>query len=330
MDTKKACERIFGRENRTYLMGGAMLWIVIFHICIWSEMSGISTGRFAKIFGDGAAGVDVFLLLSAYGLQASIEKNKISQYYRNRIKRLFPVYFVFLITFFVTCERTCPINRMIVQSLFQISGLSLLKYPDFFSCGFCFDWFTPAIISVYLFFPVISRTIKLIIDRGLLFEVLSLLIIIFVSVWIRENKHFPFGLLALRFPIIFLGCAIFIHMKKQEVQKILIICLISACVGLISGNVEMKRSLLVLPFLLVFSITQFQLPFKKSVCLVGKHSYEVYLAHILIVAFFIPTKVVSYFYIICIITMVSTIIIAFLFSYLQNSFYFVLNYIKNK
>lgn len=61
--------RIFGKDNRTYLMGASMTWIVIFHIYLWCSMSNITTPWWIELFDKGALGVDVFLLLSAYGLQ---------------------------------------------------------------------------------------------------------------------------------------------------------------------------------------------------------------------------------------------------------------------
>jgi len=321
-------DRVFGKENRTYLMGLSMLWIVIFHICTWSDAAGVNTFRFLKLFVDGSIGVDVFLLLSAYGLQASIEKNRISKFYLNRIKRLFPVYFFFLATLFLTYENDCPFSRMMIQTLYQITGLSLFKYQDFFSCGFCFDWFTPAIITIYLFFPLISIVVKKVISRGFSFELFFLILLIVFGVWVRENKHFPFGLLALRFPILFLGCTFFIHLKNGALNKVLSLCFISGCIGLLTGNLEMKRSLILLPLLLAFSLTRFNLPLKKIVCRVGKHSYEIYLAHIILVAFFIPSKTVSNFYLLCIITLISSMIIAGFYYYMNYIFYYFCGFVK--
>ena len=49
-------------------------------------MSGIKTTRLIAMFDKGALGVDLFLLLSAFGLQASLERNTIGRFYLNLCK----------------------------------------------------------------------------------------------------------------------------------------------------------------------------------------------------------------------------------------------------
>lgn len=311
--------KIFGKENRTYLMGIAILWIVVFHVYLWCDMSGIETTRWIKLFNKGALGVDIFLLLSAFGLQASIERHSIGKFYLNRVKRLFPVYLFFLLTLFMTFERDCPIERMLIQSVCQITGLSLFKYPEFFSCGFCFDWFTPAIILLYLAFPLVSCIVVWITKRGLCYEMMSLVLLVIVSVWIRENKHFPFGLLAIRMPIIFLGVTTYLHLERNEISHILCSIIFAACIGLLSGNEEMRMSLLLPPLLTAFTMTEVIMPFKRFVSIVGRHSFEVYLAHIFAVAFFIPTRVVTNNIILLLIVVISTAFIATVYSFLHRS-----------
>ena len=313
--------RIFGKEGRSYLMGLAIMWIVFFHIYMWCDISGVYTPRWIKLFDRGGCGVDIFILLSTYGLQASIEKNSIGRFYVNRIKRLFPVYFLFLLTLFLTFEHNCPLDRIIVQIVGQITGLSLFKYPDFFSCGFCFDWFTPAIIFLYILFPLLSKCVQYIVKKGLKYESLILLLVVVLGVIIRENKHFPFTLFAIRFPIVFIGIATNIHAQKGEKHHIIFLCVMAASMGLLSGNLEMSFSLIILPLLLSFAQTEFKLPFKWYVCLVGRHSFEVYLAHIFAVAFFVPSNAELNFYLLSFVTLASTIVIASLYSYVQVKFH---------
>lgn len=317
--------RIFGKDNRTYLMGIAILWIVFFHVYLWCRLSGITTTWWIDLFDKGALGVDVFFLLSAYGLQASIEKNRVGRFYLNRVKRLFPVYVLFLLTLFLTFERHCPVDRMAIQSLCQITGLSLFKYPEFFSCGFCFDWFTPAIVFIYISFPLISWIVRKVVEKGIGYEAGLLLLVVIAGVWIRENKHFMFGLLAVRFPIILLGIIAYMHVKRDEVRQLLGMCVLAAFMGLLSGNEEMRLSLLVPPLLVTFSLFRFSLPFHRFVSLVGRHSFEVYLAHIFAVAFFIPTKQVTSIPLLLLITIGTTMLLTFVYSFIQTSFYKISN-----
>ena len=317
--------RVFGKDNRTYLMGVSMTWIVIFHIYLWCSMSNITTPWWIELFDKGALGVDVFLLLSAYGLQCSIEHNTIKRFYKNRLKRLFPLYFLFLLVLFATFEHLCPFPKMILKTVFQLTGISLFMYADFFSCGFCFDWFTPAIILLYISFPLLSKIVGWIERKDSYLDFLILLLLVIIGVWIRENKHFSFGLLAIRMPIIYIGILTCLYLKHNKIGRLLNVCIIAACSGLLCGNEEMRLSLLLLPVLLVFSLTSFRLPFKSFFSLVGRHSYEIYLAHIFLVAFFIPLNYTSNILLITVITITLTGFITLLFSFLHKQFWLVVD-----
>ena len=74
--------RVFDKGNRSYLMGIAILWIVLLHLYCWFQ------GKlpwWIYFFSDGQTGVDIFLFLSAYGLEASYRKNGWSIFYKKRM-----------------------------------------------------------------------------------------------------------------------------------------------------------------------------------------------------------------------------------------------------
>jgi len=314
--------RVFGKDNRLYLMGLAMIWIVFFHISFWYEEAGIGTAPWwIKIFAEGQLGVDIFFFLSAYGLAASIEKNSIMKFYMNRVKRLFPVYILFLLVLFLTFARDCPVKLMFLQSIYQITGISLIKYAHFFSTGFCFDWFTPAIIFIYLFFPIISAVIKKIQNHGLFAELFLIAFLVIVGHWIHVNKHFPFALLAYRLPIIALGAMSYNHLAKNEVQRVLKLYLAGIVIAFVCNEKAIILSLIIPSVLTVFSMTRFELPMRGFVCLVGRYSYEVYLGHIFFVAFFIPMGYVTNVLLITLITLVGTTVVSTFFSLSQHYFY---------
>ena len=317
---------IFGRDKRYYLMGVAIIWIVLFHVFYWTDMSDIKTTWWIELFDKGALGVDIFLLLSAFGLQASLDRNSIGRFYLNRLKRIFPIYLFFLLLLFLVFESNCSLDRVLIQCLCQMTGLSLFKYPEFFSCGFCFDWFTPAIIFLYIVFPVISKIVVRIHKKGIMVDVFFLLLCVAIGVWIRENKHFPFGLLAFRFPIIYLGITIYLYQKKGEYNHLLLMLLIGACYGLLSSNEEMRLSLLLPPVLTVFALLPYKLPLFRSVSFIGRYSFEIYLAHIFPVAFLIPLKISENIFILLGLTIVTTIVITCFFICVHK----ILNYLRNK
>lgn len=318
-------EIVFGKDNRMYLMGVAIVWIVLFHLSYWTGVAGGQSPWWIRLFSEGQLGVDIFLFLSSYGLEASFEKNKLFVFWHNRIRRLFPVYFFFLIVLFLLFENHCPCKRIIVQCLYQITGLSLFQYPEFFSSGFCFDWFTPAIIIIYVIFPILSWIIRYFATKYIFYEILLLFLAIFVGNWIHVNKHLPIGLLSYRMAIVLLGSMTFVHLRKGRLQRLLSLFFISSCFAFLCGERALILSLTIPHLLFVFSLVHYHLPLKRLISFIGKYSYEVYLSHIYAVAFFIPKGIVTDPYWITLITISSTIIIAFCFSLGQKSYILITN-----
>lgn len=72
-------------KNRTFIMGCAMIAIMLFHQPFFYDNYVVT---FFHLFGHW--GVDVFLLVSGFGVINSLQKNTIKQYFKNRINRLVP------------------------------------------------------------------------------------------------------------------------------------------------------------------------------------------------------------------------------------------------
>lgn len=313
---------VFGKDNRAYLMGVATIWIVLFHIWMWNNTSGIvESPWWISLFRRGYVGVDIFIFLSVYGLQASIERNTLGRYYLNRLKRLFPLYFFFLLTLFATFEHSCPFDRMLIQSLYQITGLSLFQYPQFFSCGFCFDWFTPAIIVIYIVFPLASRILRYIHQKGLVLEIISLVILALVGDWLYYRWHMPVRGLTFRMPLMMLGVLTYWYIKENNARNILTLYTVSVVIGYLCDNKMHMQTMFLPALLLVYSLTSFRLPFEKFLKFVGRYSFEVYVAHIFVVAFFIPMKLVASVPLLIVITIVVSTLLATFYASLHKLFY---------
>lgn len=313
--TEQMASRIFGKDNRFYLMGIAAIWIVLFHIFLYVNSNIGTPPWWISIFSEGYLGVDIFFFLSAYGLSASIEKNPVTKFYKNRAIRIIPVNILFLMTLFLTFQRDCPLDRMLIQSICQLTGVSLFKYPDFFSTGFSFDWFTPAIILTYILFPVANRVVNIVIKKNKWYEVALLLLLMIVGYWVNTHKHLPLCLYIYRLPIIMLGMVTYIHLKRNEFSHLLALYLIAVVFALLmwGGHKMLLLSTAIPCLLVVFSQTNFILPFNRFVSFVGKYSYEIYLAHIFPVAFFIPMGLIDDVAVLAIITIASTAILTTLF-----------------
>ena len=144
-------------QYRSELMGLAILWVVWFHSSVQLNFFhiGIINSSFSLIKGVGYGGVDIFLLVSGMGIYNSLEKNDVSQYIKNRIRRITPVWWSYLI-----------ICIVLGYFFFEIhfSKLEILGFATF--TGFWLDmpnqgnWYVYAIILFYLVSPVFYSLIK--------------------------------------------------------------------------------------------------------------------------------------------------------------------------
>lgn len=202
-------------QYRTELMGISIIWIMLFH-------SGIVAPDF-KVFRiiwyltvsfGGGIGVNIFLILSGFGLMCSwIKKNKnakkesILEFYKRRFKRILPAYIIvsgiyYVLTFTDFGSFIC-----------NIIGL------NFFVDGVRTFWYIYAILICYLFFPVYIKLQKKI---GIYNSVTMTYVIIFVLV-LFISCMFPiwYGKIEImlwRFPYFLFGCFLG-NMLEQKGNK---------------------------------------------------------------------------------------------------------------
>ncbi len=135
---------------RTEIMGIAALWILLFHVWNPSFHIPIGNGDLLDFFKSiGYYGVDIFFLLSGFGLVFSMKHSTVLGFYRKRILR---VYIPFLITGVVLSI----VNHWgLIECIKRVSGYSFY-HTDVYSLL----WFIPAIMTVYLFFPLYYKLLK--------------------------------------------------------------------------------------------------------------------------------------------------------------------------
>lgn len=126
-------------SNRSYLMGVAMLLVLVYHLFCWV----------ANPIGPlniGYVGVDVFLFLSGFGLRRSFETNSLTKFYANRFKRIYPLYFVAVCAAYL-------IYRNIWSPSDFFYNLTTLGY--YVHAGMNrFDWYLESLFTLYLLFPL--------------------------------------------------------------------------------------------------------------------------------------------------------------------------------
>lgn len=271
-------------DNRHSLMGFSILWVILFHFCLYGNLL-----RFAPLnllFGKGYLGVDVFFLLSSYGLCHSFTKNSIPEFYRNRFFRLFPVYplFLFLLLLMYGATFTFPSWKIFI---FQITGLSCFIDMDI-------EWYIPALILLYVLFPLIYKSIEICFAkcRLAIFIVLSLLVALCPHLSGFVNGH-----LVMRLPIIVVGVVTFFALRNNDIRFLIltyVLCFaIGFCFQLFSDKLELS---LMLPLFLlgVSMLYGLSIPSLRLLTFCGKHSLELYLAQNLALNHFYATSDMSF------------------------------------
>lgn len=126
-------------ENRTAIMGLAMLSVMLFHQYF------TSTIPFNAFHNFGNWGVDIFLFLSGMGLVQAINKYPILHFYKRRFQRIIP---------------SCILCGTIKYFAFMALGSSviILKEPlhiGWWSVASLDLWFIPTIIILYIISPLL-------------------------------------------------------------------------------------------------------------------------------------------------------------------------------
>jgi len=145
----------------------SILLIVLFHIGTWFlVIRSYFPIYIAMIFDFGNIGLDFFIFLSGMLLvvnilQRGIENHKWSDWYKKRVLRIYPAYWLMLIIimiFYLLFFGTV-FNFHVI--LINLSGFqtNLIYNPNFSSIHFIF-WFLTIILSCYLLFPIIFYGIR--------------------------------------------------------------------------------------------------------------------------------------------------------------------------
>ena len=200
---------------RTELMGGAILLVVLFHMCFRIDNNGIVYIPITH----GMIGVDIFFLLSGIGLYFSLYNGQsLKKYYIKRFKRIFPFYsFVIFVT-------------NIIAGTFTLRGFVLKSTTiGYWLTNEYHDWYVPNLILSYICFPIwykiVSRNLYL---STFLWSIVTLIILI-----IPKSTHVDF-MSVTRYPSLLLGGLLGHYLcKEKEIKHFHIIAWSLFCVGLI-------------------------------------------------------------------------------------------------
>ena len=133
-------------KHRSQIMGLAAMWVFVFHVR--NELNIFDNIRFlgwAEFYCNtfGFCGVDIFLLLSGWGLYHAINKHNLKVFYKRRFRRL-------ILPFLTVAVVTALYDQWdILRCIKAITGWTFLTENVYEPI-----WFIPSIALLYLFFPL--------------------------------------------------------------------------------------------------------------------------------------------------------------------------------
>ena len=215
-------------KYRRFLFGIATIWIAWFHSYMldFSKVEALSFLNFGFLFEIlkrlGNIGVDIFLLLSGIGLYFSFSKNpNLIQFYKKRIIRILPcsVILVLIVTYLSHVE---TLRLFIIRVTF----LNFLFFRDDDQTF----WYIPAILLLYLLFPVFYHVIQKFKLPGALILIAISCVITAIAFFVNfEMFFYQWEMLLTRIPVFIVGilmARVIKNEKKLSNEKALILCLL--------------------------------------------------------------------------------------------------------
>lgn len=278
-------------QSRGLLMGLATLWVVLSHSHnIDFAQSHILaalhlTAFFQNLQAYGSAGVDLFLLLSGYGLWYSYSKNPgIKAFYARRFSRILPALFIVTILYY-GWQGTDGLGDYMAKNLHYA-----LYHPTYSKGEF---WYFSLIIVLYLAYPLLHKIIR----RWGLLGAIGLSLVSIGGTFLFRQINFAYfdkmDVALTRLPIFFFG--IWIGKKSKEGTGIPVWIPITCCIVFpallmllphipLPGFFMLRYLFAPLVLSLAFAVCWLDswIPsnlLKRFIVLIGVYSMEIYLTY---------------------------------------------------
>lgn len=130
-------------KYRSELMGWAIVWIMMLHFTF------ITIKPLGFIAQYGFAGVDIFMLVSGFGLYFSLDNNNnLRAYFKRRVIRIFPTYYLIgIIPSLIIFHDNLP------NYIFRYSTIG------FWTNSLYWEWYIPSIVILYLIAPIFKKAL---------------------------------------------------------------------------------------------------------------------------------------------------------------------------
>ncbi len=217
---------------RGELMGFATLWVVFFHSPIrvpqWMPSFLYEPIEIFRVLGYG--GVDLFILVSGIGIYQSLLKNDPATYFKNRIKRIYPIWVVYSIMVFV-------LGALIFHAFYSakeiVGYLTLYGHwsPALKHQG---NWYVYTIMLFYLLAPIPFFLLKNNKRKALTCAILVALTLVGTTAFFSKDTFVTRHLLIAftRLPLFIIGLYVSAALKEKVVKKSgWLLCILTFIVG---------------------------------------------------------------------------------------------------
>lgn len=187
-------------KYRTQMMGIAIICILVFHSRFPLPYHTLP----AFIANNGYAGVEIFFLLSGFGIYFGINKSQSTkEFYKKRVLRILPYYLPIVLLFSLIA---------VSAGFWTISDLvnNMFMTGFWLNRGFkhIFDWYIPAILVMYFITPIYFRYYKK--NKALTMSVCCItpILLVVLNNWFVDLNIRYLYLFLCRIPIYFIGFAL--------------------------------------------------------------------------------------------------------------------------
>lgn len=314
-------------KYRGMMMGIVAISIILFHFSNECRMANINYHQWNEFIINyiSSSGVDIFLILSGYGLYYSFKKNSnIKEFYKRRFTKI-------LIPYIIFCLPAIIIKYMIIRNGNLLDVFNNFFFITLFTEGQTWFWYVLLIMVCYLIFPKIFNLIESTSEINREMSIITLITsILLMNLLLSTNVKPLFSninILTLRIPIFILGVCIGQKSYNNEELSLLKIIIMIGCAILfyqtVNNGMILRRYELALIAILTYTIlimifekiAKFRW-FKiiKSILeKIGTYSLELYLTHVCIVSIINETgnttATYKYFLIEILFTIVASIVI---------------------
>ena len=276
--------------------------ITLYHFCF--NVDRLPFGLANRVISESWVAVDIFMLLSGFGIYVSLSKSGrlFSEYIKRRALRILPAYYLVIIVYLIVCGFRGGLKLREI-----VANLTFTAYWNDYLCQF--NWYTSVIVVFYLiaplFFYFISRSEK----KGLTSLFICIAVVVFNLGFIDHSGYSSISRLPVFIYGMYLGSR-YMDEREDYERKIWIPYIAVSLIVMVAGfyliylgdnflysNMslwtcfECYVSGITAPGIIICSIglmeLLYRIPYlgrliKNVIETIGKASYEIYLIHLLI------------------------------------------------